>query len=297
MDGVLVIDKPQGLTSHDVVTAARRCLGERRIGHTGTLDPLATGVLPLACGRATRLVRFLSSSDKDYEASIRFGLETVSYDGTGAVVARSDRRPARDAVEAALASLRGDYLQTPPAYSAKKVAGRRAYAMAREQTEVVLTPVPVRVARADLLSIEDGTARVAITCSAGFYVRSFAHELGRRVGTGACLDALRRTRSGEFGLDAAIGIDALTRGDGPPGLIPLERVLPALPSARLTETGCARVSHGQSVDARHLASDPAPALEAGSEAWIRLFDTENRLVAMARPGSAPGTLHPAVVLT
>src|SRR5215210_1318648 len=122
MDGVLVIDKPPGLTSHDVVAAARRALGESRIGHTGTLDPLATGVLPLAVGRATRLVRFLVASDKDYSATIRFGLTTDSYDIDGAETARSDRRPTRADVEAMLASLTGDYLQTPPAYSAKKVA-------------------------------------------------------------------------------------------------------------------------------------------------------------------------------
>jgi len=302
MDGVLVIDKPQGLTSHDVVAAARRLLRERRIGHTGTLDPIATGVLPLACGRATRLVRFLTASDKDYEASIRFGLETDSCDVTGEVVSRSERRPARADVEAALVTLRGDSLQTPPAYSAKKVGGRRAYDMARARTAVVLTPVPVRVARADLLAFDGDTAQVAITCSAGFYVRSFAQELGRRLGMGACLDALRRTRSGEFSLDVAVGLDALGRGEGAPALLPLEQLLPGLPSATLTETGRLRVSHGQSVDARHLSRLPPPGEMTPPDAWIRLLDAEHRLVAMARPGDekgggAPGSLHPAVVLT
>jgi len=296
MDGVLVIDKPQGLTSHDVVAAARRHLRERRIGHTGTLDPMATGVLPLACGRATRLVRFLSASDKDYEASIRFGLETDSYDVTGEVVARSERRPSRPDVEAALGTLRGDHLQTPPAFSAKKVAGRRAYAMARDRTEVTLAPVPVHVARAELLAFDGDSARVAITSSAGFYVRSFAHELGRRLGTGACLDALRRTRSGEFSLDVAVGLDTLGRGDDVPPLLPLERLLPGMPSATLTEAGRLRVVHGQSVDWRHLREPPA-AEATGPGAWIRLLDAEQRLVAMARPGDLEGSLHPAVVLT
>src|SRR5678815_5909757 len=124
MDGVIVVDKPEGLTSHDVVSAARRLLGERRIGHTGTLDPLATGVLPLACGRATRLVRFLTASDKEYEATIRFGFTTDSYDVTGTETSRSGRTPGRTVVAAALAELTGDYLQMPPAFSAKKVAGR-----------------------------------------------------------------------------------------------------------------------------------------------------------------------------
>src|ERR1041385_4756489 len=126
MDGVLVVDKPEALTSHDVVATARRLLGEKRIGHTGTLDPLATGVLPLACGRATRLVRFLTASDKDYTATIRFGMSTDTYDITGTVVSRSDTIPSREAIEQALPSLRGEYAQTPPAFSAKKVGGTRA---------------------------------------------------------------------------------------------------------------------------------------------------------------------------
>ncbi len=198
MDGVLVVDKPQGLTSHDVVAVARRSLHERRIGHTGTLDPLATGVLPLACGRATRLVRFFVSSDKDYEATIRFGVSTDSYDITGAETSRSDRVPERDAVETALASLRGEYLQVPPAFSAKKVAGERAYARARRDETVTLQAVPVRVPRADLVECSGASARIHVTCSAGFYVRTFAHSLGELVGTGACLESLRRTRCGEF---------------------------------------------------------------------------------------------------
>src|SRR5262245_1374972 len=187
MDGVLVADKPQGLTSHDVVAVARRCLKEPRIGHTGTLDPLATGVLPLACGRATRLVRFLSSSAKDYDAVITFGVATDSYDVTGTEISRSGRVPTREALEAVLPSMLGDQLQVPPAFSAKKVAGQRAYAMARRAEAVALQPVLVRLTRADLVELTGGSARITLSCSAGFYVRSFAHELGERLGTGACL--------------------------------------------------------------------------------------------------------------
>src|SRR5688572_28609279 len=168
MDGVLVVDKPAGLTSHDVVAAARRAFNEQRIGHTGTLDPMATGVLPLAIGRATRLVRFLTASDKDYDATIRFGLTTDTYDITGSETSRSDRRPDRDAIERALSSLTGEYLQMPPAFSAKKVGGRRAYDLARQDEPVALTAVPVRVARADLLEFDGIDARVTLTCSAGF---------------------------------------------------------------------------------------------------------------------------------
>ena len=293
MDGVLVIDKPQGLTSHDVVAVARRCLGDTRIGHTGTLDPHATGVLPLACGRATRLVRFLTASDKDYESYVRFGLTTDSYDITGRETTRSGRVPARGEIEAALERLRGEYLQTPPPYSAKKVVGRRAYALARAEQPVTLTPVPVQVTRAELREVEGPLAAIALSCSAGFYVRAFAHTLGEIVGTGACLDALRRTRSGQFGLAQALPLPALQEGtDGRRAVIPLEQLLPAMASARLTGEGRERVAHGRDLEPAHVES--AEGLD-GAE-WVRLFDPDSRLVALGKVQARTGTLHPSVVL-
>ena len=284
VDGVLVIDKPQGLTSHDVVAAARRLLGERRIGHTGTLDPLATGVLPLACGRATRLVRFLTASDKEYQATIRFGVTTDSYDITGSETSRSGAAPDTNAVARGIAALTGGYLQTPPAFSAKKVGGRRAYEMARSATAVKLTPVPVTVHSARLESLEGHLARVRLTCSAGFYVRTFAHSLGELVGTGGCLEALRRVRSGEFESGQAIAMDQLATGGAGNAIIPLDRLLQALPAVPIAENERARVSHGQEVEG-------VPAAE-----WVRLVDDSGHLLAMARAGSRPGLLHPAVVL-
>ena len=288
IDGVLVIDKPRDLTSHDVVAVARRALGERRIGHTGTLDPLATGVLPLACGRATRLVRFLTASDKEYEATIRFGLTTDSYDITGEETSRSGLCPERAALERALGELTGSYLQTPPAFSAKKVAGRRAYAMARADEVVTLTPVPVTVTRAELELLDGHIGRVRLVSSAGFYVRAFAHSLGELVGTGACLEALRRTRSGDFTLDTSIALDRLLDvGDlaGPAAVIPLARLLPGFPAVTVSSEGRDRVSHGQEVEGG-----------ATSGEWVRLLDSRGDLIAIARPGSRPGLLHPAVVL-
>jgi tRNA pseudouridine55 synthase len=292
IDGVLVVDKPRDLTSHDVVAAARRMLGERRIGHTGTLDPLATGVLPLACGRATRLVRFLTASDKDYDATIRFGFTTDSYDVTGIETARSGLRPDADAVTRALAALTGSYLQMPPAFSAKKVGGRRAYAMARDAMPVQLTPAPVTVARAELLDLTDDIARVRLTCSAGFYVRTFAHSLGELLQTGACLEDLRRTRSGDFSIDEAIDLETLARGTetATAAIIPLDRLLPRYPAVALTDESRNRVSHGQEVDGG-LIGGTERAVE-----WVRLTDSAGHLVALARPGSRPGSLHPAVVL-
>lgn len=291
MDGVLVIDKPQGLTSHDVVAAARRALGEKRVGHTGTLDPLATGILPLAVGRATRLVRFLASSDKDYDATIRFGITTDSYDVTGNETGRTDLKPSRDALLAAVQALTGDYLQLPPAVSAKKIGGRRAYRLARQGRPVALTPVPVRVPRAELLEFGEGRAQVALTCSAGFYVRSFANALGELAGTGACLEALRRTRSGEFGLDVAIPLERLrVVPDAAASLVALETLLVRFPAVTLTDGGREHVAHGRELSPGDYRDGPP------DSAWVRLFDGTGALVALATPGQTRGSLHPSVVL-
>ena len=303
MDGVLVIDKPEGVTSHDVVSVARRALHERRIGHTGTLDPLATGVLPLALGRATRLVRFLSASDKEYEAGIRLGLTTDTFDITGQELSRSPARVSTEALSSALNSLGGRYMQTPPAYSAKRVDGRRAYELARRDEPVTLEPVPVHVSSLDLLQSDGDRCTVRLTCSAGFYVRTFAHELGQRLGTGACLETLRRTRSGEFGLDRAIGMDELVSEDEPAAnwVIPPGELLPNLPGVRLTDEGRLRVSHGRMVDPSHytlVRREPSPGPpDAENGAWVRLLDADGQLVALARPGGSTGSLHPQVVLT
>jgi tRNA pseudouridine55 synthase len=285
------------------VAVARRCLKESRIGHTGTLDPLATGVLPLACGRATRLVRFLSSSEKDYEAVIQFGLTTDSYDVTGAEVSRSGKRPTREAIDTALTSMRGEHPQVPPAYSAKKVAGHRAYALARRAEPVTLQPVTVRLTKADVLDFTGTTVSMALTCSAGFYVRSFAHVLGEQVGTGACLESLRRTRSGPFELGSAVSLEDLQRDPAAAAgrAIPLDRLLPEFPGVRLTDEGRNRVSHGRRTS-RALYGEDAACLETGSSEWIRLVDGAGGLLALARaadrgtPSRSPRALHPTVVL-
>ena len=295
MDGVLVIDKPPGLTSHDVVAAVRRAVNERRIGHTGTLDPLATGVLPLACGRATRLVRFLTGSGKDYDAAVVFGMTTDTCDVTGSETSRTDRRPSREAVEHAIASLTGSYLQTPPAHSAKKVGGQRAYELARRNETVELTPVPVTVSRARVSAFDGNTVHVSLPCSAGFYVRAFARSLGDLVGTGACLASLRRTRSGQFTLAQALPLDGVlqTPAAAVEGAVPLDELLDSYPSRRLTADERVRVAHGQQL--RSGADTPLGGSES-SAGWVRLLDSEGHLVALATPGKDAGSLHPAVVL-
>jgi tRNA pseudouridine55 synthase len=300
MDGVLVVDKPEGLTSHDVVAVARRLLGEKRVGHTGTLDPLATGVLPLACGRATRLVRFLTASDKEYDATMLFGVTTDTLDVTGTETSRSGMAPARDAVLEALAALTGEYMQMPPAFSAKKVGGRRAYDLARRAEPVTLASAPVRVSRLELLEFGDDRCRVSLTCSAGFYVRSLVRDVGERCGTGASLEALRRTRSGDFTIDEAVPLDALTSSDpsARPGsdvatlLIPMDKLLSGFPAVTVTSEGLVRVSHGQQV----RASDLVGSAPSGPAEWVRLLDGSGALVGLGTPGTAAGLLHPEVVL-
>lgn len=293
IDGVLAVDKPQGLTSHDVVVAARRALEERRIGHTGTLDPMATGVLPLACGRATRLAQFLAAADKDYDAEIRLGLTTDTYDITGREVARSELTPPSIEVAAALDTLSGDYLQTPPPYSAKKIQGRRSYDLARADARVELAPVPVSVSRLELGGVRDRVVTLRITCSAGFYVRSLAHELGLRLGTGACLQALRRTRSGDFPIADAISVEVLV-GDPMTArarVVPMERLLASIPAVTLTDEGVTWVAHGRVIGPAQVA-----ATSSNRGEWVRLLGPDGALVAMGRQGGASGLLHPSVVL-
>jgi tRNA pseudouridine55 synthase len=295
MDAVLVVDKPQGVTSHDVVAVARRILGEQRIGHTGTLDPLATGVLPLACGRSTRLVRFLTNSNKTYEALIRFGLTTDTHDVTGQETSRSDSIPPRDRLLEGLASLRGTYLQTPPAHSAKKVGGQRAYKLARRRETVVLKPAPVEVNDLELLAFDGPLATVRLTCSAGFYVRVFAHTLGEQLGTGGCLEALRRTHSGEFSLERALSFEALARADSA-GLtaatVPLRGLLLSLPAVTLTPAGRQHTSHGQSLGPAETVTPWPDRLSP----WTRLIDSGGALIALAEPSEGGRSLHPSVVL-
>jgi len=306
IDGVLVIDKPAGMTSHDVVASARRSLREGRIGHTGTLDPMATGVLPLAIGRATRLVQFLTASDKTYIARVQLGLSTDTYDVTGRETARVDARVAGEEVEAALEGFRGTYLQAPPPYSAKKIDNRRAYDLARAGAAVHPAAVPVSVRSLALTRFEDATATLEVTCSAGFYVRSLAHDLGQRLGVGGCLASLRRTRSGEFTLNGGIGLDLLV-GDAVAAaarVVPLENLLPTIPALTVTSEGEKRVAHGRTVENAHVQATAASADVAGggderravSSDWVRLLSPAGTLLALARPERHSGALHPSVVL-
>ncbi len=213
-EGLLLVDKPAGVTSHDVVQLARRAYGERSIGHLGTLDPFATGLLVLLLGRSTRLATFLGTEPKVYEATIRFGAETDTDDCTGGVT-REAPPPSSEAVLAAIPSLTGEISQTPPAYSAKSVDGKRAYDAAREGAPLQLDPVRVMVNEWTVRDIRDSEVDVAITCGTGTYIRALARDLGRTAGSAAHLSSLRRTRSGPFDVRDAVTIDQLT-GSAPP---------------------------------------------------------------------------------
>ena len=297
-DGVLVVDKSQGPTSHDVVAVARRALGVSRIGHTGTLDPMATGVLPLVIGRATRLAQFLTASDKDYEASVAFGRTTNTYDAMGTVLTTSDGRPSGEQIEAALANFRGTFEQTPPAFSAKNIDGERSYEIARKAKDgVVVLPraVTVTVRQLALIAFDGETARLDMRVTAGFYVRSLAHDLGAALGMGGVLTGLRRTRSGEFGLEGAVPLaDVLqaSRESLAGHLLPFSGLLPELPAVTLRgPEQLARVKNGVEIAPGDLVAPLSPVPEL-----VRLLGHDGTLVGLARPGQTPGFLHASIVL-
>ena len=301
MTGGLLVDKPAGPTSHDVVARARRALGVSRIGHTGTLDPLATGLLVLLVGRATRLAQFMASDVKEYVADIRLGIETATYDAEGLDAGRAEDQknpgaalPETGAISAALEAFRGTFLQVPPPFSAKKVAGRRAYAHARGQTPIALPPVEVTTHQLEIMQSSGARLRLRLVCSAGFYVRSLAHDLGRALGCGAHLQALRRTGAGGFSVDEAISLMELEerRAEASARLLSPSQLLKDMPALRLSEEGVRRVEHGNVVSPRHLL-DAVP-VQPGM-ARVQLLDGSSELIAVAET-SADGSLHPVVVL-
>ena len=306
LSGVLVVDKPEGPTSHDVVTLTRRVLGVSRIGHTGTLDPMATGVLPLVIGRATRLAQFLTASDKTYDATIAFGRTTDTYDARGREQTRCDARPTREQIEAALDRFRGEFEQTPPAFSAKNIDGERAYDLARRATRSAEArsakadhtrprPVTVTVRDLQLLDFDGDAARLSMTVNAGFYVRSLAHDLGEMLGCGGLLLALRRTRSGDFSVQSAVALaDVLQskREDAAARLIPMNQLLPALPAVQLRgRDNLERLKNGVEMGPNDLM---APL--RGEAPIVRLMGSDGDLVGLAKPGKTRGFLHGWVVL-
>ncbi|MBI4484137.1 MAG: tRNA pseudouridine(55) synthase TruB [Acidobacteria bacterium] len=290
LDGVLVVDKPVGWTSHDAVARARKLLKVRRIGHTGTLDPIATGVLPLCIGKATRLVQYLIGADKSYRGVMRFGFSTSTYDRMGEPT--SPVRPVTLSPEPLLPifeKFRGEIRQVPPAYSAKKLAGRPLYQYARKGHPKTLSPVSVRVYRLELLGVEKDRAHFEITCSAGTYIRAIAHEIGQELDCGAHLEGLKRLRSGEFTLEQAVNLDEMGPEELLRHILPLRAILLKFPAVEVEGRTLRLFSHGGKV----LVAQPS-----GPGPYCRVVDARGDLVGIGkwRGGGSQVLLCPDVVL-
>jgi tRNA pseudouridine55 synthase len=311
MDGVLIIDKPAGMTSHDVVARVRKLTGHRRVGHTGTLDPFATGVLVILVGRATRLAQFLSGAQKEYEAVIRLGFATDTGDLTGVPIeeshakAQSTQSFGNEEIEAALASLRGEIEQTPPMYSAKKVAGRKLYELARRGEEIERQPVRVVISEFEsierngvlLIQTDDGhhDLAVRVVCSAGTYIRTLAEDFGRKLGVGAHVADLRRTRAGQFKIDGAITLDRLRELTESvtiaAALISTDASLSHLPAVNLSADEVARALNGVALQIQDADSEGWPDRQA-----VRMRNTNGDLVAVGTYDQGQQRLHPGVVI-
>jgi len=280
MNGIFIIDKPEGMTSHDVVQSIRRIFNIAKAGHLGTLDPLATGVLPVCVGKATRLAQFLPSSPKEYTGEIRFGFSTNTYDREG--FPAGPEVPfdgAKNDIRRMMQSLTGVLDQVPPPFSAKKIGGVRSYKLARANRTIEMAPVKVEIQQFELLSLDPPFAKFIVVCSAGTYVRSLVHDLGRKAGCGAHLTALRRTRSGEFRIEDAIGLDRITEAK----LISINRLLSSWPSIEVSESDESRVAHGNRIRSA-CAGDLA-----------RILNKKGQFIAVASVES--GWARPRLVLT
>jgi tRNA pseudouridine55 synthase len=279
--GLLLVDKPASITSHDVVAIVRRVVGSQRVGHTGTLDPFATGLLVVLISRGTRLIPYIDGEPKVYDATIRFGAETDTDDATGETI-RESEVPDDRAIEVAVAQLTGAIDQVPPSYSAKKVAGTRAYAAARRGVALDLDPSRITVHRWELGSRAGADLAARVTCGGGTYIRALARDLGRLTNSAAHLATLRRVQSGCFLVDDAYTLAQLRAGDFK--MQPLRDAIPSIPTRRLAEPELTRVLHGNAIVAN---GEPLASR-------VALIDDEKALVAIAeREGDA---LRPKLVL-
>jgi tRNA pseudouridine55 synthase len=293
VDGAVVVDKPSGWTSHDVVNKVRRFAGTKKVGHLGTLDPAATGVLPLVIGRATRLAQFYTRNDKVYEGVIHFGYSTDSYDADGQPTSAAQNIVLdREQLEAALQKFRGPFAQLPPQVSAKKIAGRPAYEMARKQQTVELKAVNVEVYALDVLHMEGSEAEVRVHCSAGTYLRSIAHEAGLALGCGAFLKSLRRLASGDFKIQAARTLEQLESlaeaGHFEDALIPAAQLLPEFPAEMVDALTAGQIRNG-----RDFRTSPFLVKPGGR--FVKAVNAEGQLVAIGE-ARMPHLYHPVLVL-
>jgi tRNA pseudouridine55 synthase len=290
MNAVLVVDKPAGLTSHDVVNRVRRILGERSVGHLGTLDPMATGVLALVAGSFTRLAQFYASSEKCYEGVVRFGFATDTYDAEGEATSSPQAvELSTEKIGELAAGFSGVIEQVPPPFSAKKIQGVPAYKLARRRQEVTLMPVKVEIKEFTITRVEGDCAHFRAHVSSGTYLRSIAHDMGRLMGCGAHLASLRRTVLGEFNLAEAHTLEALQEAADTKKLdaafIHPRRLLPALPCVTADEDGVACIRNGRALNLPEFSQAP----------MVKVFANQKDLIAMAT--RVAGTLfHPKIVL-
>ncbi len=293
MDGVIVVDKPSEWTSHDVVNKMRRWAGTKKVGHLGTLDPAATGVLPLVIGRATRLAQFYTKNDKTYEGVIHFGYTTDSYDADGEPTSPvCDVAPSRDELEAALAKFRGPISQIPPAVSAKKIGGRPAYELARKNIAVELKPVDIDIYSLDLVTLNGPEATIRVHCSSGTYIRSIAHDVGQALGCGAHLKSLRRIQSGDFRIEQAHTLKEIERASLEKRfddlMIPAGRLLPDFPSEQIDQATETQIRHGR-------AFHTSPFGPVGTARYVKAVNSSGALVAIGE-ARMPNLYHPVLVL-
>ena len=293
LNGIVVVNKPEGWTSHDVVNKIRGIFHTRRVGHLGTLDPIATGVLPVMVGQATRLAQFWERSDKEYDATVRFGFATSTWDRAGEPA--GPMGPAdisRAALETCLVTQRGEIRQTPPPVSAKKVSGVPAYKLARRNVTVELEPVRVMIYELELLSVQEGYVRLRVRCSAGTYVRAIAHELGLALGCGAHVHSLVRTAAGPFRLNSARTLDDLQSladaGRLEEAVTPAADLLPQFPPVYVDEITAGQIRHGREFNVSPFR------VNAGAE-HVKAIGPDGSLVAIGRI-LLPHVYHPIVVL-
>ncbi len=297
MDGILIIDKPEGLTSHDVVSRVRRLLKTKRVGHTGTLDPFATGVLVMLIGRATRLAQFIDKDEKEYEATVKFGSETDSGDRTGTI--KSETADAAEVLsglsyvdwEDILGRFRGTIMQIPPMHSAKKIGGKKLYELARQGVEIERAGAFVNIRTLEIIhgSISKNEAKLHVVCSAGTYIRTLAEDIGREIGVGAHLTQLRRTRAGAYSIHDAVTLEDLAEPDHTgPNLFPIESAVVHLPKLllqadRIEKTRCGlstRIFDETFADGEHVA----------------MFDVDSELIAIGTYDVEENCVQPKIVL-
>jgi len=302
ISGVFIMDKPAGFTSHDVVAGVRRILGQRQVGHFGTLDPFATGVLPVSVGKATRFAQFYLKSRKAYAGTIRFGFSTDTYDSAGRPTSESSPISLdRQMLERIFREFTGRLMQTPPPFSAKHVGGVRAYELARQQKPVTLAPVEVEIYALELLGIEGQNVRFAVECSGGTYVRSLAHDLGQKLRCGAYLADLRRTGVAEFKESQAVILERLAEAVEekrvPTCLVPLEALLPEFPELVVRGRQEVGVRHGLAFELAQFARPGrgADAARSPVATLLKILNPERRLIAIARHVEG-GVYHPDLVL-